>query len=549
MNTISTATDRREWWRQSIFYHIYTLGFCGAPEWNDFSSPAEPRLETVVEAAGHIRDLGCNAVYLGPLFESTSHGYDTVDHYHVDRRLGNNDTLRSVVRRLHKEGLRVVLDGVFNHTGRDHFAFYDLRQRGAASAYRNWFKGVDFSTDNRFGDGFIYRAWEEHEELPELNLENPAVREHLFGAVAQVIDDFDIDGLRLDVAYALPPDFMRELRGFTAERSRERDARGCGRADQRSATADRPRVRAAQSKQRAGTAGSGQSAQVDQSDHVVWREKFFLLGEIIHGEYDRFAAATGLHSLTNYETYKALWSAHNDGNYYELAHSLERNFELKGGGQGCGGHSGAEDDFMPVLYNFADNHDVDRVASKLKDSRHLYPLYALLFTIPGIPSVYYGSEFGIKGRRDKHSDGALRPSWREVVRRRGATEPAVGTAGTAGAADKSEDNSASGLSDFIAELAAVRRRSTALQAGNYRRLYLDHHVIAFERGTEEELIVVAVNSLGEQTTISIPVESDSSAAEDMFRRGTFFPVKDGALELSLPAYGSAVFRLNIIGER
>ena len=210
--------NTKEWWRDSIFYHIYTLGFCGAPEKNDFSSPAVARLEAVAEAAGHIRSLGCTAVYLGPLFESTSHGYDTVDHYHVDRRLGNNDTLRRVVRQLHEQGLRVVLDGVFNHTGRDHFAFYDLRQRGAESPFREWFRDVDFSADNRFGDGFTYRAWEGHEELPELNLENPEVREHLFGAVAQMIEDFGIDGLRLDVAYALPADFLQELREFTAQK-------------------------------------------------------------------------------------------------------------------------------------------------------------------------------------------------------------------------------------------------------------------------------------------------------------------------------------------
>ncbi|MFW6209705.1 MAG: alpha-amylase family glycosyl hydrolase [Spirochaetota bacterium] len=475
-----------ELWRDSVFYHIYTLGFCGAPVRNDFSSPAVPRLEAVAEAAGHIRELGCTAVYLGPLFESTSHGYDTVDHYHVDRRLGNNDTLRGVVRRLHKQGLRVVLDGVFNHTGRDHFAFYDLRQRGAASAYCDWFKGVDFSSDNRFGDGFTYHAWEGHEELPELNLESPEVREYLFGAVEQMIDDFDIDGLRLDVAYALPADFLRELGELTVERA------------------------AARRKDRAEAAGSGE----------LRADEFFLLGEVIHGEYLRFAAETGLHSVTNYETYKALWSAHNDGNYFELAHSLERN---------CG----------PELYNFADNHDVDRVASKLEDPRHLFPLYALLFTIPGIPSVYYGSEFAIEGRRGAHSDAALRPVWNEVLRRREV----------AAEASKGGDQPAAGLCAFIAELAEVRRRSTALQAGNYRPLYLDHHVIAFERMTEDERVLVVASSLCEQTTISIPVESDSSAAEDMFRPGTFFPVKDGALELSLPAYGSAVFRLYIIGEQ
>lgn len=485
MNTMITAADRREWWRDSVFYHIYPLGFCEAPERNDFSSPAVPRLEVVAEAAGHIRALGCTAVYLGPLFESTSHGYDTVDHYHVDRRLGNNDTLRSVVRSLHEQGLRVVLDGVFNHTGRDHFAFYDLRQRREESPFREWFKDVDFSAENRFGDGFTYRAWEGHEDLPELNLDKREVREHLFGAVVQMIDDFEIDGLRLDVAYALPTDFLRELREFTAQRS--------GRAGPRAGRKD----------------------------------DFFLLGEVIHGEYRRLAAEAGLHSVTNYETYKALWSAHNDGNYFELAHSLERNFGRRDSAAGrpaAAESHAAKEGPGPVLYNFADNHDVDRVASQLKDPRHLFPLYAMLFTIPGIPSVYYGSEFAIEGRRGDHSDAELRPAWRDVLRRRDTRDAAE-------------------LSAFIAELAEVRRRAAALREGGFRRLYLDHHTIAFERAAEEHRVVVVVNSLDEQTTVTLPVESQSEAAEDMFRPGTFFPVKDGALELSLPAYGSMVVSL------
>ncbi len=494
--TVTAATGRGQWWQSSIFYHIYTLGFCGAPERNDFSSPAVPRLDAVAKAAGHIRKLGCTAVYLGPLFESTSHGYDTVDHYHVDRRLGDNDTLRGVVRQLHEQGLRVVLDGVFNHTGRDHFAFYDLRQRGAESPYLHWFKEVDFGADNRFGDGFTYRAWEGHEELPELNLDNRELREHLFGAVAQMIDDFDIDGLRLDVAYALPTDFLQELRGFTAQRS--------GRAGPRAGR----------------------------------QEDFFLLGEMIHGEYHRFAGATGLHSVTNYETYKALWSAHNDGNYFELAHSLERNFGTDDGqGQRSGGEGAGRGEAQAqggsVLYNFADNHDVDRVASKLEDPRHLFPLYALLFTIPGIPSLYYGSEFAAEGRRDTHSDAALRPAWQEVLQGLDVAE---------GATEK-RDQMAVDLSTFITELATVRRSSPALQYGTYRPCYLDHHVIVFERVYAGEQVVVAVSSMREATTILVPLEGHNEAAENMFQPGSFLPVSDGALELSLPAYGTMVLRL------
>src|SRR6056297_1541867 len=412
---------QQPWWQYSSFYHIYPLGFCGAPEHNDFATPAVPRLKEIAEASSHIRSLGCDALYLGPLFESSSHGYDTVDHYHVDRRLGDNSTLRHLIQQLHESGLRVVLDGVFNHVGRDHFAFYDLRCRGEASSYRHWFKDVDFTRDNRFGDGFTYRAWEGHEELPELNFESAELREHLFGAVGQMITEFDIDGLRLDVAYALPPEFITQLARYTAER----------------------------------------------------KENFFLLGEMIHGNYGQFATETGIHSLTNYETYKALWSSHNDGNYFELAHSLSRHFGMKGISRHLS------------LYNFVDNHDVDRIADRLNEPRHLFPIYALLFTIPGIPSVYYGSEFGIKGRKTSHTDAPLRPPWRKVTPQQ--PEP----------------------SDFIRELAEIRRCSPALLAGSYRQLFLDHHQLAFERRCEEERVVTAVNSAGFETRIKVPVLPES----------------------------------------
>jgi len=445
----------RPWWHESIVYHIHPLGFCGAPEHNDFSSPAVERLEEVAGAAEHIRGLGCDTLYLGPLFESGSHGYDTVDHYHVDRRLGDNDTLRRVIERLHAAGLRVILDGVFNHTGRHHFAFHDLRLHGRNSVYRRWFKELDFSADNRFGDGFTYRGWEGHEELPELNLADREVRNHILGAVGQMIDDFGIDGLRLDVAYALPPDFLRELSSFTA--------------------------------------GA--------------KEEFFLLGEMIHGNYGRFAAETGLHSLTGYELYKALWSSHNDGNYHELAHALERNY----------GPQGISRD-LP-LYIFADNHDVMRIASRLTDRGCLFPLHTLLFTLPGIPSIYYGSEFGIKGRKMAHSDTPLRPPWSQISRR----QPE--------------------LAAFIAELAGLRRRSEALRAGAYRQLFLDHRHFVFERRIRTERAVVAVSSLGEESTIELPVPTGTSSADNLFHPGTQVPVRGGTVRITLPAYGSAAIRL------
>ena len=124
------------WSNNAIFYHIYPLGLCGAPPRNDFSSPPVPRLEELHGWLDHIQALGANALYLGPLFESGSHGYDTADYYWVDRRLGTNDTLRGLSADLHARGMRLVLDGVFNHVGRDFWAFRDVLAHGEGSAYR-----------------------------------------------------------------------------------------------------------------------------------------------------------------------------------------------------------------------------------------------------------------------------------------------------------------------------------------------------------------------------------------------------------------------------
>jgi glycosidase len=193
------------------FYHIYPLGYCGSPRRNDFSSPAGPGLRSLIHRIPRIVSLGINAVYLGPLFESVAHGYDTLDYYHVDRRLGSNDDLHDLVRAFHEQGICVVLDAVLNHTGREFFAFKDLREKGQGSPYRDWFSGVDFSKHSPLGDPFTYDTWSGAYDLVKLNGTSREVREHLFGAVKFWIEEFDIDGLRLDAADQLLPDFMDEL--------------------------------------------------------------------------------------------------------------------------------------------------------------------------------------------------------------------------------------------------------------------------------------------------------------------------------------------------
>ncbi|HWQ45520.1 MAG TPA: alpha-amylase family glycosyl hydrolase, partial [Longilinea sp.] len=225
------------WSKDTVFYHMYPLGLCGAPHLNDFSSVPEARLQRLKGWTEHILSLGCNAVYLGPLFESNSHGYDTADYFQVDRRLGTNQTLTDLVADYHAHGIRVILDGVFNHVGRNFWAFRDVQQNGPASAYVNWFAGLKFGSSNRYGDPFTYDTWNGYDSLVKLNLSNPQVCAHLLKAVEQWIGEYHIDGLRLDTADCLDMDYQKELAAF------------CRRL----------------------------------------RPDFWLMGEVIHGDYNKWA--------------------------------------------------------------------------------------------------------------------------------------------------------------------------------------------------------------------------------------------------------------------
>ena len=332
------------WYEEAVFYHIYPLGLSGAPEHNEHGAPVH-RLQDMKEWVFHMKDCGFTALYFGPCFSSGSHGYDTSDYRKVDERLGDNNDLKEFVRLCHNEGIRVILDGVFNHTGRDFFAFRDLKENRENSQYKSWYSNVNFWGDNSYGDGFSYDNWGGHDLLPKLNLYEQEVRNYHFDTVRFWVSEFDIDGLRLDAADVLDQDFMRQLRSLT--------------------------------------------------DSL--KEDFWLMGEVIHGEYGRWVNERTLHSVTNYALHKALYSGHNDHNYFEIAHTIRRQRDM---GLGDSVH----------LYDFVDNHDVERIMTKLNDKRHFLPVHVLLYTLPGIPSVYYGSEFGLEGKKERGSDASLRPA-------------------------------------------------------------------------------------------------------------------------------------------
>ncbi|HEC24241.1 MAG TPA: alpha-amylase, partial [Chloroflexi bacterium] len=205
-----------EWARRAIFYHIHPLGFFDAPPVNDRSSAPVPRLAELRRWYDHIAGLGVTAIYFGPLFESLTHGYDTVDYFQVDRRLGDIALLRQIVDELHGRGVRVILDGVFNHTGREFFAFQDIRRNGRASRYQDWYF-INWAADSDYGDGFAYEYWADDRGLPRLNLDNPNVRAYFFEVARMWLGDVGVDGWRLDVAYEIGPSFWWEFRRVCKE--------------------------------------------------------------------------------------------------------------------------------------------------------------------------------------------------------------------------------------------------------------------------------------------------------------------------------------------
>ena len=408
------------WYDEAIFYHIYPLGLTGAPKENAYGEP-EHRLNTLLPWIDHIKSIGCNAIYIGPLFESVGHGYETTDYKKLDCRLGDNQDLKNFVAECHKKDIKVIFDGVFNHTGRDIFAFKDIKEKREGSQYRDWYCNVNFGGNNEYNDGFCYENWGGYNLLVKLNQRNPAVKDYICDVVRFWVSEFDVDGIRLDAADVLDFDFMKALR------------------------------------------------------HVANQVKpdFWLMGEVIHGDYSRWVNEGTLHSVTNYQLHKALYSGNNDHNFFEIAHTVKRLYEM-----GSSNPNGFK------LYNFVDNHDVERIYTKLNNKAHFTPVHILMYTLPGIPSLYYGSEFGIEGKKEKFSDASLRPALNLEDYKNALT-----------------DNSFTAL---IAALGRTRQQSKALSYGDYRELKLMNRQYAFSRNFEGESVVVTVNNDDSDFTMTVP---------------------------------------------
>ncbi len=438
------------WYDEAVFYHIYPLGLAGAPKQNDYGEPVH-RLNTLLPWVDHIKEIGGSALYIGPLFESVGHGYETTDYKKLDSRLGTNEDLTAFVAYCHEQGIKVIFDGVFNHTGRDFFAFKDIQANRENSQYKDWYCNVNFWGNNEYNDGFSYDNWGGYNLLVKLNQKNPAVVDYICDVIRFWVSEFDVDGIRLDAADVLDFDFMKALRRTANE------------------------------------------VKLD----------FWLMGEVIHGDYSRWVNGETLHSVTNYTLHKALYSGHNDHNYFEIAHTVRR---LQNMG-------------TLRLYNFVDNHDVERIYTKLTNKAHFAPVHVLLYTLPGVPSIYYGSEFGIEGRKEYGSDDSLRPAlniedYKDSVK----TNPCTA---------------------LIAVLGKVRQAVPALSYGSYDELMLTNRQFAYARDLDGTRVIVSVNN--DDAPAGMHLAAGNCAAYVGSLSGEKVSVQDGHINITQPANSGEIW--------
>ena len=327
------------WTQHVMWWQVYPLGIDGRDVRGEHV-PAGPGegLQRLHPYLDHLISLGLNGLALGPIFTSSTHGYDTLDHLAVDPRLGTAEDFAELVAACRARGIKILLDGVFNHVGEHHPLARRALAEGPSGEYADWFR-IDWDAEGgpRFAD------FEGHGSLVALNHANPAVRDYVADIMCFWLDA-GADGWRLDAAYAVDPDFWAAVL---------------------------PRVR---------------SAHPD-----VW-----IVGEMIHGDYADYAERGTLDAVTEYELWKAIWSSLQSENFFELDWTLRRHEDLMG---------------VMTPMTFVGNHDVTRIASQVGRGRSALA-FAIVATVGGIPSIYYGDELGWEAVKEDRlgGDDAVRPA-------------------------------------------------------------------------------------------------------------------------------------------
>jgi cyclomaltodextrinase len=262
------------WVERAVFWHVYPLGFVGAEIRPKGPVEVAHRLGRLIDWLDYAVELGASALLLGPIFASATHGYDTIDHFRIDPRLGDDADFDALIAAARRRGLAVVLDGVFNHVSRRHPAAVEVLARGAGAPRASWFRLAQ-SGGRTGSDGSDLAVFEGHRDLVVLNHDAPEVEDLVVGVMNQWLDR-GAAGWRLDAAYAVPPEFWARVL---------------------------PRVR-----------------QKHPDSYVF--------AEMIHGDYAGFVRESGVDSVTQYELWKAIWSSLDSRNFFELAWALDRHNRL-----------------------------------------------------------------------------------------------------------------------------------------------------------------------------------------------------------------------------
>jgi cyclomaltodextrinase len=441
----------QDWVRHAIWWQVFPLGFVGAePALASPDGPVRHRLDRIVDWLDYAVELGASGLALGPVFAAETHGYDTVDHFRVDPRLGDADDLARLFAAAHDRGLRVLLDGVFNHVGRGFPAFARVLEQGPAAPEAGWFR-LSWPDGTAPGTEPVYDTFEGHGRLVALDHSNPAVADHVVDVMCSWLDA-GADGWRLDAAYAVPAEFWAAVL---------------------------PRVRAR-------------------------HPDAYVVGEVLQGDYRDIVERSGFDAVTQYELWKAVWSSLADGNLHELAWALQR-------------HNDFLEAFVPLT--FVGNHDVTRIASALPDERHLPHAVAILLTVGGTPSIYYGDEQAFRGVKEHREGGddAIRPAF-----------PADGPTGLA----------EWGLPTYRLhqQLIGLRRRHPWLHRCTTTPVELQNRRAVLESTDGEHRILLALNLDDDEADLPVP-----GATELLAGSGQLHRTGDAAARVVLPPHGWGVF--------
>lgn len=258
------------WCEKTVWWHVYPIGFVGAEKTTWGGMGAQHRLPHLVAWLDYAAELGATGLALGPVFHSSSHGYDTLDYFRIDPRLGDDEDFDALIRAAHDRGMRVMLDGVFNHVSRHYPLFEKALAEGPDSEAASWFR-LTWPPNRLPGEAPYYATFEGHWQLPALNHDNPVVADFVTRVMTHWLDR-GADAWRLDAAHAVPASFWNAVL---------------------------PRVRAA-------------------------HPEVFIQGEVLWGDYVHSVAENGFDSLTQYELWQAIWNAINDRAFFKLGWAFDR---------------------------------------------------------------------------------------------------------------------------------------------------------------------------------------------------------------------------------